>query len=210
MRGPHDSHFDDSLCGNGAWGQTQLETWRAVEAPGFEPEMPDLRPECMQVFTETTLDWQSAEAGCTRAGGHLVSVHTREQFQALDALVSASDVREAWIGFNDRTNENDWVWSDLTENSFKEWGYGEPNDWQNGEDCAFGADQQQGRNKASWYSGAWWDERKWDRCCGSNHDDPRAPPRVDNCGEDCGVVNAGLRWEDKECGEALPYVCNLC
>jgi len=97
-----------------------------------------------------------AEALCHNQGGHLASIHSDADKDAVAALGPDG----AWIGFhdtyaeagctgqsNDHTEEGGFVWTDGTTTDYLSWSGGEPNDWQDnqancdgtstvGEDCS--------------------------------------------------------------------------
>merc|ERR1719329_1030525 len=90
-------------------------------------------------------DMWTAEALCHDQGGHLASVHSDADKDAIAALGSDG----AWIGFHDTYAEagctgqsNDvsetggFVWTDGTATDYLSWEGGEPNDWEGGvENC---------------------------------------------------------------------------
>ena len=41
-----------------------------------------------------------------------------------------------WIGFNDKANEDVFVWASDNDSDFTKWWHNEPNNWGNNEDCA--------------------------------------------------------------------------
>ena len=53
------------------------------------------------------VDWFDAEIVCVSAGGHLASVHSQEQNDALVAFVASQDSAQAnvWLGLHDRDVE---------------------------------------------------------------------------------------------------------
>ena len=49
-------------------------------------------------FIAAPLPWPQAEADCVRRGGHLASIHSNAENDAIRALCHPD---ECWIGFND-------------------------------------------------------------------------------------------------------------
>jgi cysteine-rich repeat protein len=76
-------------------------------------------------------DWPSAEATCVEWGGHLATIEGPLENQWLDFVVSGGDF---WIGLNDRSEENVFVWVSGSGASYRNWNDGEPNNV-GGEDC---------------------------------------------------------------------------
>lgn len=79
--------------------------------------------------------WYGAEFDCQAQGGHLVSIHSLQQFQAISAKAEMLNMGDFWIGFNDQMAEGKFVWTDGTPADFTPWNAGEPNDYGAGEDC---------------------------------------------------------------------------
>ncbi|XP_065639356.1 uncharacterized protein LOC100203426 isoform X12 [Hydra vulgaris] len=72
---------------------------------------------CYKLF-ETSLGWEDAEHECEKNHSHLASL-TSEDEQTMVYQVHSS--KSFWIGFNDRENEGDWMWSDRTTSSYTNW-----------------------------------------------------------------------------------------
>ncbi|XP_003726792.1 echinoidin [Strongylocentrotus purpuratus] len=86
--------------------------------------------------------WINADSACRGLGAHLVSFHNSgESAEVYDLWKSYTDVaytddkdRAYWIGFNDRSYEGSFKWSDGTSVNYVHWQSGAPND-NRGEDC---------------------------------------------------------------------------
>lgn len=86
------------------------------------------------VFTEApdSITWSDARAACISAGGDLASIHSDDDNAA--ALALTGDARGAWIGLNDKTTPDTFVWSDGTPVDYRNWASGEPNNSGGNED----------------------------------------------------------------------------
>ena len=73
-----------------------------------------------------------AERHCVEQGGHLASVHSDQEKDFILSLVHSV---KFWIGGNDREDEKEWVWSDGSDFDYSLWGTGQPNNWNNDENC---------------------------------------------------------------------------
>jgi hypothetical protein len=102
----------------------------------------------LYTFTENTLSMWNAEQACVREGGHLASIHSEADTEAI-ALLIAEVEAYTWIGFHDGYKEagctgslgqtgrgNDpidystgFMWTDGTSTDYTAWANGEPNDW---------------------------------------------------------------------------------
>ena len=92
---------------------------------------------CYKVF-RSKLSWQDAENYCVREGGHLASIHSKEENDFVAKLASPVVGRaEPWIGGNDLTAEGSWAWSDGSTFSFTSWGNSpsQPDNAGNNENC---------------------------------------------------------------------------
>jgi hypothetical protein len=127
------------------------------------------------------LNRADAEAACIANGGHLASVHSDADVDAIAAL----QPNGAWLGLSDLDSEcgcdgDCFLWSDGTPNDYNNWGAGEPNDWQNGQsNCDGGA-----------------------AGIGSVGND--------DGGEDCVHVRGDNKWNEAGCGGNRKYVCRTC
>ena len=137
-------------------------------------------PTAYQFFPDA-LSKPQAEFQCVILGGHLASLHSQADQDAVDEMITTDS---AWIGYHDRAAEagctddrhqgiggnieaTSFIWSDGTASDYENWADGEPNDWQDG--------------------GA--------RCDGSGNED---------CTE---MWRGGADWNDAACDLARPYVC---
>ena len=84
-------------------------------------------------------NWASAELACIGLGPgcHLASIHGADENEMV--LNMARSVlgkhTSVWIGLNDLDVEGQYVYSDASETDWYRWAPGEPNDFNNNEDC---------------------------------------------------------------------------
>ena len=84
---------------------------------------------------EEALNWTDARAKCQLHGGDLISITSKEEEKRIQLMISKlSSDKTFWCGLNDRAKEGEFVWSDGSEYSYKNWRKDEPNNMQ-GEDC---------------------------------------------------------------------------
>ncbi|XP_070560009.1 alpha-N-acetylgalactosamine-specific lectin-like [Ptychodera flava] len=84
-------------------------------------------------FMDVKYDWNKAESFCKSLGGHLASIHSRQENEFVAALPPSS--QSFWIGLNDKDWESEFVWSDGDSVVYTNWSNGEPDD-RRGQDCA--------------------------------------------------------------------------
>jgi hypothetical protein len=97
-------------------------------------------------FCFQPLGYAEAEADCVDQGGHLASIHDLATHNEIVGGAYSVAGGLWWIGLDDRVSEGDFEWTDGTPHDFDAWAGGEPNDYDNAEDCAHLAD---------WAGGAW-------------------------------------------------------
>ena len=155
------------------------------------------------------LPWGSAEDYCVNHGGHLASVHSREDQRALEILIGDHctegeayrwsggetcnwDSDSVWIGMHDihseaGCNADAFVWTDGTHTDFAAWSNGEPNDWLCGTDGTVGGSGDQ---------------------CIAVCDDVN----LVGMGEDCVTTmpSRSHQWNDQECTIAHRFMCGFC
>ncbi|KAI5622204.1 hypothetical protein C0J50_18266, partial [Silurus asotus] len=75
------------------------------------------------------MDWASAEKHCLKLGGHLVSIHNRNEQDLVRALIRAHDYSEnlSWIGLSNCEKKRSFFWSDGTKYDYAPWAPNEPN-----------------------------------------------------------------------------------
>ena len=74
---------------------------------------------------------------CKSLGRQLVEPTSASANSEVTALAQAKGVSRFWIGIHDITNEGTFTYeSNGQPIGYKNWNYGEPNDWGSGEDCA--------------------------------------------------------------------------
>ena len=81
-----------------------------------------LKSNCYKVFAATSPSWKYAENQCQGEGGHLASIHSKEE----NDFVSGLDSDVMWLGGTDLPTEGTWIWSDGSTFSFTSWNCGNP------------------------------------------------------------------------------------
>ena len=98
-------------------------------------------------FHTNGLSYSMAKADCLNQGKHLASIHNIEENMEVAALTAGNPW--VWLGANEMELEGEWKWEDGSAWSFSLWNEesGEPNNYQQDEDCLL-----MGENK-QWYDG---------------------------------------------------------
>jgi len=82
----------------------------------------------------TVSTYSAGEAKCRalHPRAYLVSIHSKQEN---DWIADKTETYLTYIGASDRTTENVWQWSDNSTWGYTNWDLGQPDDWDNGEDC---------------------------------------------------------------------------
>ncbi|KAK2860141.1 hypothetical protein Q7C36_004307 [Tachysurus vachellii] len=89
------------------------------------------------LYNGAKLDWASAETFCQIFDGHLVSIHSENEYQQIKALIRSYDPMEnpTYIGLSDCQKPYQFFWSDGTKLTFTKWNPDEPNNTNDRERC---------------------------------------------------------------------------
>ena len=80
------------------------------------------------------LSWDEAEKFCRNKGGHLVSLRDTHEMAFVGQLTRRSGKDQFWIGLQ-RGDNNRWTWTDGSRYFYSKWDVGQPDNYQNCEDC---------------------------------------------------------------------------
>jgi len=70
--------------------------------------------------------WDAAESHCNDLGGHLASIHSRQEHDFITSLTN--DLTQyVWIGANTEKFGLNWAWTDGSYFKYSNWGSGQPN-----------------------------------------------------------------------------------
>lgn len=83
-------------------------------------------------FYDNSMTWEEAKAFCEEQGGHLVTITSADEQNAIYQYAKQFDVHsDIWIGISDAEVEGDWShWITGEEVTFTNWGTGEPDNYQ--------------------------------------------------------------------------------
>ncbi|XP_066533738.1 asialoglycoprotein receptor 1-like [Hoplias malabaricus] len=107
------------------------------EIDGFQKKLSELgwryfNSHIYFIFTEKKR-WSESREDCKRSGGDLVIINSREEQEFITRNFCN---REAWIGLTDHVSEGVWKWLDNSALTTGFWWPGEPNDYDQMEDCS--------------------------------------------------------------------------
>lgn len=83
-------------------------------------------------FYDNSMTWEEAKAFCEEQGGHLVTITSADEQDAIYEYAKQFDIHsDIWIGVSDTNVEGDWShWITGEEVTFTNWGTGEPDNYQ--------------------------------------------------------------------------------
>ncbi|KAM4725105.1 lactose-binding lectin l-2-like [Anableps anableps] len=88
-------------------------------------------------YVATRMTWADAELHCVSEDGNLVSIHSQEEQDFVNAMIKSFDPSQAftWIGLSDLHKEGSWMWSDGSKVDFRYWDGGQPDNAGGNEHC---------------------------------------------------------------------------
>ena len=117
----------NALCGGGGgYGATGDKG-----DPGIELNVYDYNGH-HYLLVYDSLDWDEAKAYCEARGGHLATITSEEEDAFVQKLAPSGG---CWVGATDRETEGTWKWITGETWSYTNWGSGEPNNANSGEDA---------------------------------------------------------------------------
>lgn len=98
--------------------------------PGFEK----IGDRYFYIEEDVELNWLDAQAKCRRMGGHLASIKTKQEFDAI--VEKLDDSKSYFLGVNENTKTGDFVSAASGKSClYHEWGPGEPHHNNDQERC---------------------------------------------------------------------------
>jgi len=85
-------------------------------------------------ISNSTSSWTTARSNATAAGGHLVTLTSAAEDNAVFAMLPNSSSTSYHIGLTDEDWEGEWKWVTGETFSYENWSPGEPNSWGGNED----------------------------------------------------------------------------
>ena len=88
------------------------------------------------MFCTSAKSWTNAQAYCETYGEYeLSTISSAAEDAWINTEADSRSTAKWWFGFNDRTTEGTFAWSDGSEVLYTNWHSGEPNDSGGNEDC---------------------------------------------------------------------------
>ncbi|XP_075711553.1 hepatic lectin-like [Rhinoderma darwinii] len=83
-------------------------------------------------------EWSKIRNSCLKKGADLAVITSNREQVFLTSYSDASSAKRYWIGLHDMDDEGTWIWVDGTDyqTSYQHWKKGEPNNYEENEDCA--------------------------------------------------------------------------
>ena len=133
----------------GGWEEIQIEQYRETSEPILSEPIPN--SDQKYVFAHEHMDWHWHNERARAMGGHIASITSAEENEQITRISGGAPV---WIGGIRKGNRyrgkpiadrkrgeigevgpgaDDWYWSDGRPWTYTNWGPGEPNNWDSGE-----------------------------------------------------------------------------
>ena len=82
---------------------------------------------CYKVYVDVCDTWEDAYKYCVLLGGHLATITSQEENDAVYAYVLSTGHRNAYFGYSDHIQEGTWEWVTEETAAYTNWHAGEPN-----------------------------------------------------------------------------------
>ncbi|XP_063953416.1 macrophage mannose receptor 1-like isoform X1 [Lytechinus pictus] len=86
--------------------------------------------------SDKRLGWNDANSYCMQRGGYLVSLHSTNENNFLQSMLTRYTDSNDWIGLRTYSGSGFYEWSDESPLDFQSWNVNEPNDANGEEECA--------------------------------------------------------------------------
>lgn len=93
--------------------------------PGCPDGWSEFNQSCFQLI-ESLMSWTSASVNCQQLGGNLTSIHSQEENDFIDTMISAVTLNDVWIG-GTVVEYMTFGWSDGSIWDYEHWISGQPN-----------------------------------------------------------------------------------
>lgn len=85
---------------------------------------------------DNSSSWDNAEIYCEKIGGHLATITSEEENNAVYGFLRSKGYENAYFGFSDQSAEGTFLWITNEEVEYTNWASGEPNSENSSEDYA--------------------------------------------------------------------------
>ena len=113
------------------------------------------------MFIAQKKKWSDAQAKCRSLGGFVAEPSTEDENDFLKKIMSNHSQIRMWIGGNDQTKNDQWMWVNagtLVNNGYTDWAPGQPDDAWTDEYCMELIQWKHGSNELRWNDGrCWWE-----------------------------------------------------
>lgn len=77
------------------------------------------------------LSWHDAEAKAEKLGGHLATITSKEECDAINTMVEGTEIYHIWVGGTDNEKEGDWKWVTGEAWTYSKWNRKQPDNFYN-------------------------------------------------------------------------------
>lgn len=88
------------------------------------------------IYDDCAETWQEAQEYCKSLGGHLATISSQEENDALFAYMQSQNYESAYFGLSDHVEEGIWCWVNEENGEYTNWHLNEPNSENSNEDYA--------------------------------------------------------------------------
>ncbi len=107
--------------------ETEAETDRGYVEPKIPAEATKIGHSYYMIYSQVCDTWAQAMTYCEELGGHLASITSQAENDAVFAWMLSTGHQTAYFGLSDSVQEGTWTWAGGEPVGYTNWGPGEPN-----------------------------------------------------------------------------------
>lgn len=115
---------------------TMSYTTSAINVNDIPDDAFEFNDHYYKVYDGVCDSWVEAVEYCESLGGHLATITSHEENEAVYSYITSCSYKNAYFGFSDRINEGTWEWVNGENSEYTNWHSYEPNNESRNEDYA--------------------------------------------------------------------------
>ncbi len=128
--------INDNLKESNLWYNMSNRVEFTVTEKFFEPIKTVTYNENVYEIYDMYMPWGEAKAKCEELGGHLVTIGSQSEMDAIKVMMPYGSRYGYWIGYSDLNKDGEWESVTNESMEYTYWAENQPDYYENNEDCA--------------------------------------------------------------------------